>query len=41
MSFLTLGMASVEPVSVTGAATIATSFPGYAELMRSLGGRVE
>ncbi len=41
MSFLTLGMASHEPVAVTGAATIATSFPGYAELMRSLGGRVE
>ena len=41
MSFLTLGMASVEPVRVTGTATIATSFPGYAELMRSLGGRVE
>ena len=41
MSFLTLGLASLEPVCVTGAATIATSFPGYAELMRSLGGRVE
>ena len=41
MSFLTLGMASVESVAVTGAATIATSFPGYAELMRSLGGQVE
>ena len=41
MSFLTLGMASAEPVRVTGTATIATSFPGYAELMRSLGGRVE
>jgi 3-phosphoshikimate 1-carboxyvinyltransferase len=41
MSFLTLGMASAEPVRVTGTATIATSFPGYAELMRELGGRVE
>ena len=41
MSFLTLGMAAVEPVSVTGAATIATSFPDYADLMRSLGARVE
>jgi len=41
MSFLTLGMASAEPVSVTGAATIATSFPGFAELMRSIGARVE
>ncbi len=41
MSFLTLGMASHEPVAVTGAATIATSFPGYDALMRSLGGRVE
>jgi 3-phosphoshikimate 1-carboxyvinyltransferase len=41
MSFLTLGMASAEPVTVTGAATIATSFPGYDALMRTLGGRVE
>jgi 3-phosphoshikimate 1-carboxyvinyltransferase len=41
MSFLTLGMASREQVSIIGAATIATSFPGYAELMRLLGARVE
>ncbi|MEO7786205.1 MAG: 3-phosphoshikimate 1-carboxyvinyltransferase [Sphingomicrobium sp.] len=37
MSFLTLGLASSEPVTVTGADTIATSFPGYAGLMQSLG----
>ena len=40
MSFLTLGIAAREPVAVTGAATIATSFPGYAELMRTLGARI-
>ncbi|MEO6248465.1 MAG: 3-phosphoshikimate 1-carboxyvinyltransferase [Sphingomicrobium sp.] len=37
MSFLTLGLASAEPVTVTGAATIATSFPNFAALMTGLG----
>ena len=37
MSFLVLGMASEQPVSVTGAATIATSFPTFVPLMRELG----
>jgi len=37
MSFLTLGLASAEAVTVTGAATIATSFPDYAGLMQRLG----
>jgi 3-phosphoshikimate 1-carboxyvinyltransferase len=37
MSFLTLGLASAAPVTVTGAATIATSFPDYAGLMQRLG----
>jgi len=40
MSFLTLGLASAEPVTVTGAATIATSFPTYAALMQGLGGQI-
>jgi 3-phosphoshikimate 1-carboxyvinyltransferase len=40
MSFLTLGLASAESVTVTGAATIATSFPDYAGLMQGLGGQI-
>jgi len=38
MSALVLGLASDEPVQVDDAAFIATSFPGFVELMRSLGG---
>jgi 3-phosphoshikimate 1-carboxyvinyltransferase len=41
MSFLVLGMASKEPVVVDGADMIATSFPGFAECMRALGGDIE
>ena len=41
MSFLVLGMASKEPVTVDDADMIATSFPGFAECMRSLGGDIE
>jgi len=41
MSFLVLGMASSEPVSVDDAAHIATSFPGFAEMNNRLGGRME
>ena len=37
MAFLTLGLASEQPVSVDEPGMIATSFPGYAELMRGLG----
>jgi 3-phosphoshikimate 1-carboxyvinyltransferase len=37
MSALVLGAASAEPVTVDDAAFIATSFPGFAEMMRSLG----
>ncbi len=37
MSALVLGTASVEPVTVDDAAFIATSFPGFANMMRSLG----
>jgi 3-phosphoshikimate 1-carboxyvinyltransferase len=38
MSALVMGFASEQPVAVDDAAFIATSFPGFAELMRSLGG---
>ncbi len=41
MSFLVLGMASKEPVTVDDADMIATSFPGFADCMRSLGGNIE
>ena len=37
MSFLVLGMATVEPVMVDDAETINTSFPGFADLMNILG----
>jgi 3-phosphoshikimate 1-carboxyvinyltransferase len=37
MSALVMGLGSDQPVQVDDAAFIATSFPGFAELMRSLG----
>lgn len=37
MSFLVLGMASKEPVTVDDAEMINTSFPGFADMMRGLG----
>jgi 3-phosphoshikimate 1-carboxyvinyltransferase len=37
MAFLTLGMAARDPVTVDDVAMIATSFPSYQTLMRSLG----
>lgn len=37
MSFLVLGTVSDEPVSIDDAAPIATSFPGFVELMNDLG----
>jgi len=40
MSALVLGLASDTPVTVDDAAFIATSFPGFLELMRSLGGEL-
>jgi 3-phosphoshikimate 1-carboxyvinyltransferase len=40
MSALVLGLASEKPVTVDDAAFIATSFPGFVELMRSLGGEL-
>ena len=40
MCFLVLGLASDRAVSVTGAATIATSFPTFVALMTALGGHI-
>ncbi|HEV2043137.1 MAG TPA: 3-phosphoshikimate 1-carboxyvinyltransferase, partial [Sphingomicrobium sp.] len=40
MSFLVLGLASRSPVTVDSAASIATSFPGFANLMRTIGARI-
>jgi 3-phosphoshikimate 1-carboxyvinyltransferase len=37
MSALVMGLASNEPVRIDDGAFIATSFPGFVELMRSLG----
>ncbi|GIR33453.1 MAG: hypothetical protein CM15mP46_4480 [Alphaproteobacteria bacterium] len=33
MSFLTLGMVAAQPITVSGCATIETSFPGFAAHM--------
>jgi 3-phosphoshikimate 1-carboxyvinyltransferase len=41
MSFLVLGSVARAPVTVTGADTIATSFPDFAGLMGRLGARIE
>ncbi len=40
MSFLVLGMASDEPVTVDDGAAIETSFPGFADLMNGLGAKI-
>jgi 3-phosphoshikimate 1-carboxyvinyltransferase len=40
MSFLVMGLASQSPVQVDSAAMIATSFPDFTPLMRSLGARI-
>jgi 3-phosphoshikimate 1-carboxyvinyltransferase len=40
MSHLVLGLASEAPVAVDEAGMIATSFPGFVELIRGLGGEV-
>ena len=37
MSALVMGLGSEQPVGVDDASFIATSFPGFAELMRSTG----
>ena len=41
MSFLVLGMASKEPVTVDDADMIATSFPDFVTCMQGLGGNIE
>jgi 3-phosphoshikimate 1-carboxyvinyltransferase len=40
MAFLVLGLAANEPVRIDDAAPIATSFPGFIELMTGLGAAV-
>ena len=40
MSFLVFGLASRYPVTVDSSASIATSFPGFADLMRTIGGGI-
>ena len=37
MAFLVMGLASEKPVGVDDAAFIATSFPGFVDMMRGLG----
>ncbi len=37
MSFLVMGLAAERPVAIDDAATIATSFPGFTDLLASLG----
>jgi 3-phosphoshikimate 1-carboxyvinyltransferase len=41
MSFLVLGLAAQAPVTVNNADMIATSFPGFAPLLASLGAEIE
>lgn len=41
MSFLVMGLAAREAVTVDEAGMIGTSFPGFVEVMRGLGARVE
>jgi len=41
MSFLVLGGAARAPVTVDGAETIETSFPGFCDLMNRLGAQIE
>jgi len=40
MSFLTLGMVAAKPITVSGCATIETSFPGFAARMSELGASI-
>ena len=40
MSALVMGLASEKPVQVDDTAFIATSFPGFVEMMRGLGGEL-
>ena len=40
MSLLVLGLGAEQPVEVDSAAMIATSFPDFTRLMRSIGARI-
>ena len=40
MSFLTLGLITKHPITVSGCTTIETSFPGFAEKMKQLGASI-
>ena len=40
MAALVMGLASDQPIRVDDSAFIATSFPGFVELMRALGGEI-
>ena len=40
MSFLTLGMVTAQPITVSGCGTIETSFPGFAAHMSKLGASI-
>lgn len=41
MSFLIMGLASQRPVTIDNAGIIATSFPGFAQLMRGCGAQLQ
>jgi 3-phosphoshikimate 1-carboxyvinyltransferase len=41
MAFLVLGLAAKQPVRIDDAAPIATSFPGFIELMIGLGAAID
>ncbi|HET7710163.1 MAG TPA: 3-phosphoshikimate 1-carboxyvinyltransferase [Sphingomicrobium sp.] len=41
MAFAVLGLAAERPVTVGGAEMIATSFPGFAQTMRSIGAHID
>ena len=41
MSFLVMGLASAEPMTVDDGAMIATSFPSFIPLMRELGATIQ
>lgn len=40
MSFLVMGMAAQDPVTVTDGQTMNTSFPGFTDLMNNLGAKM-
>jgi 3-phosphoshikimate 1-carboxyvinyltransferase len=41
MSFLIMGMGSLEPITIDDSAMIATSFPGFVELMNGFGAKIQ